>query len=198
MIVGKILQQACEGLGEELLHKGRTLFSEPQIRWENRQYLFPEGEPLSFLEMLERVFALSEEELLAWESAYNPIPGRGWNDATCQGDAYKDYSWGANVLEIEVDEDTLEITPARLTSVIDVGTPLHPLLAAGQVEGGALQSLGYGYMEDAGYREGKYTKHRMAAYSIPTTLDAPAMRVSFDGIPFEFGPGEPRVWGSFP
>lgn len=198
MMVGKILQQACEGLGEDLLRKGRTLFSEPQIRWENREYLFPQGESLSFLEMLERVFALSEEELLSWESAYNPIPGKGWDDATCQGDAYKDYSWGANVLEIEVDEDTLEITPCRLTSVIDVGTPLHPLLAAGQVEGGALQSLGYGYMEDVGYREGKYTKYRMATYSIPTTLDVPAMKVSFDGIPFEYGPWGAKGLGELP
>ncbi len=198
MIVGKILQQACEGLAAELLQRGRTLFSEPRIRWENRQYILPEGEPLSFPEMLERVLASSEEDLLAWESAYTPIPGMGWDAEACRGDAYKDYSWGANVLEIEIDGDTLEISPLRLTSVVDVGTPLHPLLAAGQVEGGALQSLGYGYMEDIGYREGKYTKHRMATYAIPTILDTPVMKVSFDGIPFEYGPWGAKGLGELP
>ncbi len=198
MMVGKILQQACEGLAEELLFRGREHFGEPRIVWEGRKYRFPEGKELPFAAMLREVLFSSEEEHLFREARYEPVPGRGWNDETCQGDAYKDYSWGANVLEIEVNEDTLEISPLRLTSVIDVGTPLHPLLAAGQVEGGALQSLGYGYMEDVAYREGKYTKHRMATYSIPTTLDAPVMDVFFHGIPFEYGPWGAKGLGELP
>ncbi|HPJ25388.1 MAG TPA: xanthine dehydrogenase family protein molybdopterin-binding subunit [Synergistaceae bacterium] len=198
MMVGKILQQACEDLAQRLLEEGRSFFAESGILWENRGYLFPDGKIFSFMEFLRRVFDLSEAELLCGESSYKPLVSQGWDDRACRGDAYKDYSWGANVLEIEIHKDTLEITPLHLTSVIDVGIPLHPLLASGQVEGGALQSLGYAYMEDVAYRNGKYTKHRMATYSIPTTLDTPVMEISFDGIPFEHGPWGAKGLGELP
>ena len=53
-------------------------------------------------------------------------------------------------------------------------------------------------MEDVAYRNGKYTKHRMATYSIPTTLDTPVMEISFDGIPFEHGPWGAKGLGELP
>ena len=43
-----------------------------------------------------------------------------------------------------VDADTLAIRPLRAVSVVEIGRAIHPVLAAGQVEGGLVQALGLG------------------------------------------------------
>ena len=44
-------------------------------------------------------------------SQYEPPPGLLWNDETYAGDAYGSYAWSCNVVEIEVDPVTYEVTP---------------------------------------------------------------------------------------
>ena len=40
-----------------------------------------------------------------------------------------------DVAEVELDRDTWEVRPWRLTVVTDVGKAIHPALATGQIEG---------------------------------------------------------------
>ncbi len=199
MMVGGILQKACVKMVKTLKLRGEQVFRKKGLSWWNREFSFRDRSSFSFFEFLGRVQAELKEEVFRVEEVYRPFEGQNpWNDRLCRGDAYKDYSWGANVLEIEVDRDTLEIRPLKLTSVVDVGTPLHPILATGQVEGGTLQSLGYAYMEDTGYREGRHTRHRMTNCLIPTALDTPEMTVAFEGVPFQHGPYGAKGLGELP
>ena len=42
---------------------------------------------------------------------YEPPPGLVWDDQRYAGDAYGSFAWGCNVVEVEVDPVTCEVTP---------------------------------------------------------------------------------------
>jgi CO/xanthine dehydrogenase Mo-binding subunit len=112
-----------------------------------------------------------------------------WNDDTYQGDAYPTYAWGCDVVEVEMDPDTLEVRPTNVTVVQEFGRPIHPALAQGQIEGGTVQGLGYALLEHVVMRDGAMANATLTNYTIPTTLDTPPLDVvmlenHYDGGPF--------------
>jgi CO/xanthine dehydrogenase Mo-binding subunit len=112
-----------------------------------------------------------------------------WNDDTYQGDAYPTYSWGCDVIEVEMDPDTFEVRPTQVTVVQEFGRPIHPALAQGQIEGGTVQGLGYALLEHVVMRDGAMANATLTNYTIPTTLDTPPLDVvmlenHYDGGPF--------------
>jgi CO/xanthine dehydrogenase Mo-binding subunit len=80
-----------------------------------------------------------------------------------------------------VDQDTFESRVVSATAACEIGTPVHPLLAQGQIEGGILQGIGYGLMEEIKTEQGRYLNDRLSTYLIPTIKDAPAMDVLLIG-----------------
>jgi CO/xanthine dehydrogenase Mo-binding subunit len=145
----------------------------------------PEGELVTFrqavLEYLESLGPLVVTKL------YEP-PGE-FDVVTNKGDAFASYGWGAEVVEVEVDPDTLEVRPTSLTAVCDVGKVVHPTLCRGQIEGAALQGLGFGLLEEARYGDDGHLIHdRLARYNTPTFKDAPQIDVHFLENPYEGGP----------
>ncbi len=139
---------------------------------------------------------------LTGSAAYRSPPGVPWDEERYRGDAYKAYSWIANVVELRVDVDTCEVRPERVTSVVEIGRAIHPVLAVGQVEGGVLQALAWGYLEeiklDRQGHPGRYRNDRMTTYIIPTSLDAPEMRVEILELPYERGPFGAKGLGELP
>jgi CO/xanthine dehydrogenase Mo-binding subunit len=123
------------------------------------------------------------------EREYQPPDWVQWDDATYRGDAYATYAWGCDVAEIELDPDTYEVRPIKLTAVQEFGRPIHPALALGQIEGGTSQGLGYALLERVVMRNGAMANAQLTNYVIPTTLDTPEMDVvmlenRYDGGPF--------------
>jgi CO/xanthine dehydrogenase Mo-binding subunit len=127
-----------------------------------------------------------------------------WNDDTYQGDAYPTYSWGCDVVEVEMDPDTLEVRPTNVTVVQEFGRPIHPALAQGQIEGGTVQGLGYALLEHVVMKDGAMANATLTNYTIPTTLDTPPLDVvmlenHYDGGPFGAkGLGELPIDGPAP
>lgn len=107
-----------------------------------------------------------------------------WDQKTFKGDAYPSYSWGANVVELEIDELTLEIRVTKVVSVWDIGRLMNPVLAKGQIEGGLTQALGYALMEKMGIRDGLFDADRMQTYVVPTALDTPEFDIHFMEYPY--------------
>jgi CO/xanthine dehydrogenase Mo-binding subunit len=121
-----------------------------------------------------------------------------WDDASFQGDAYPTYGWGCDVAEIELDRDTGEVHPLRLTAVTDVGKAIHPALARGQVEGGTAQGVGYALLEHVVMRDGLMANGQLANYQIPTTLDTPPIDVILLENPYPGGPFGAKGLGELP
>ncbi|MFI5269350.1 MAG: xanthine dehydrogenase family protein molybdopterin-binding subunit, partial [Chloroflexota bacterium] len=63
----------------------------------------------------------------------------------------------AHAVEAEVDPETGQVLVTRIVSVQDVGTVLNPMLAEGQVQGGAITALGYAVMEELRIEDGRVT-----------------------------------------
>ncbi len=121
-----------------------------------------------------------------------------WDDVTYRGDAYAAYAWGCNVVEVELDPDTWEVRPLRLTAVVDIGKAIHPALARGQIEGGTAQGLGYALLERVVMRDGAMANAQLTNYLIPTTLDTPRMDVILLEHPYSGGPFGAKGLGELP
>ena len=57
-------------------------------------------------------------------------------------------SYAACAAEVEVDDETGVVTVGRLWQCYDVGRAINPTLVEGQIEGGAMQGLGLGVLEN--------------------------------------------------
>lgn len=198
MFVGRIVMDACHKLLETLRaavgkwHKaenGDILYSKGLFSSKN-------GPLGHFTEMADRF--LLEEGPLSGFARYIPPEGMLWNEDSFTGAAYKSYSWGADVAEVEVDMNTYEIKPVRITTVVEIGKVINEITAIGQVEGGKLQSLGYGYLEEMKIRKGKFESGHMTQYHIPTSMDCPDFHVSIEEIPYTGGPYGAKGLGELP
>jgi putative selenate reductase molybdopterin-binding subunit len=75
--------------------------------------------------------------------------------------------YAAQFAEVEVDIETGQVTVESLIMAVDCGVPVNPVTAAGQVEGGMVQALGYGHCEEMAYDEsGTMVNARFGPYWI--------------------------------
>jgi CO/xanthine dehydrogenase Mo-binding subunit len=110
-----------------------------------------------------------------------------WDDQKYRGDAYGAYSWAVYVAEVSIDTLTGETSVDRFTALQEVGRVLHPLLAAGQIEGGVLQGIGFALYEKVLFRDGAMANNQMTNYIIATSMDVPPISVLFEEVPYEHG-----------
>lgn len=101
--------------------------------------------------------------------------------------------------EVEVDPGTGEVTVLRYVAAHDVGFAVNPALAAGQIQGGAVQGIGMGLMEEIIYRDGHVLNDNWTDYKLPTIADVPDVQAvlvehpSHGGTFGNKGLGEPPV-----
>jgi putative selenate reductase molybdopterin-binding subunit len=86
----------------------------------------------------------------------------------------------AQFAEIVVDTETGHIEVERLLMVVDCGRVINPITAAGQVEGGMVQALGFALSEEMLYDEkGNPLNPSLSDYHIPTAAEMTALDVIF-------------------
>ncbi|MDY6915570.1 MAG: xanthine dehydrogenase family protein molybdopterin-binding subunit [Candidatus Cloacimonadota bacterium] len=133
---------------------------------------------LRFNNLEEYVEKHQDDFPLEFHSHFKPDPQVIFDDKTCQGVAYKDYSWAACTIEITYDPLTYEISVDRCWNVLDVGETVNPEIARGQVEGGVVQAIGYGLSEFF-YKKGFGRKYGFTDYTMPTSMDIPKIEIEF-------------------
>jgi CO/xanthine dehydrogenase Mo-binding subunit len=129
---------------------------------------------------------------------YEPPVKNQWDDETYRGDAYPCYAWGCDIAEVEVDLDTFETKVIGFWAAQDIGHAIHPVLCAGQVEGGTLQAIGWALYESVVWKDGKILNPRRTNYVIPTSLDAPPFATILVEDPFSGGPHGAKGVGELP
>lgn len=75
---------------------------------------------------------------------------------------------------------------------------IHPVLAAGQIEGGVAQGVGYALYENVVWKDGRMVNCQMTNYIMPTSADVPQIRVLFDEKPYAYGPLGAKGIGELP
>jgi putative selenate reductase molybdopterin-binding subunit len=86
----------------------------------------------------------------------------------------------AQFAEVVVDTENGQIDVERLLMVVDCGRVINPITAAGQVEGGMAQALGFALSEEMLYdKDGNPINPNLSKYHIPKATKMPAMDVIF-------------------
>src|SRR5713101_1704082 len=181
MIVGKLVESAALGLKQTLIGAGllEEKYSSKEFAEACRRYI-------------EKFGALKSV------SQYKPPPGLHWDDEKYQGDAYGAYAWAVYVAEVSVDTLTGEIRVDDFVAVQEVGKVINPVLAAGQIEGGVAQGIGFALYENVVWEEGRMVNGQMTNYIMPTSMDVPPIRVFFEELPYARGPAGAKGIGELP
>src|SRR6185436_11868338 len=132
------------------------------------------------------------------EKTHVPPTWLKWDENLYRGDAYATYAWACDVAEVELDPDTYEVKPLKITSVSDIGRAIHPAMALGQIEGGTGQGAGFALIEQVVMKNGAMANSQLTNYTIPTTLDTPEMDVVLLENPFPEGPFGAKGLGELP
>jgi CO/xanthine dehydrogenase Mo-binding subunit len=111
-----------------------------------------------------------------------------YDESKFLGDAYPAYSWGVNVVEVEVDPITYQVKLLDTWAVYDVGKAIDERIVLGQADGGLAQGLGYGFLEVMNHKNGRIQNKNMTDYIIPTAMDMSNMHTYLYENPYAFGP----------
>ncbi|HUT77180.1 MAG TPA: xanthine dehydrogenase family protein molybdopterin-binding subunit [Polyangia bacterium] len=115
-----------------------------------------------------RAFHFREQgEVLAAHVFYDPpneLPD--WEKGF--GNMSATYAYGAQGVEVEVDEETGEVKILGIVAAHDVGKVLNPLALRGQMYGALVQGLGYALYEEVKSERGRILNPNFMDYKIPT------------------------------
>ncbi len=126
---------------------------------------------------------------------YAPVHGNGRQAITDRAP-----SFCAQIAEVEVDEETGDVNLVNLAVVQDVGRAINPLAVEGQMQGGAVQGVGWALLEEMRYdADGQLLSGSWMDYAMPDSVQAAPIQTQIVEVPSRSGPfgargvGEPPV-----
>ncbi len=181
MIVGKLVESAALGVRQALLQGGFLRDGDGAAEFAKACGAY-----------IEKIGSLKAS------SRYSPLPEIHWDDKLYRGDAYGAYGWAVYVAEVSVDMITCETRVEDFVAVQEVGRVINPVLAAGQIEGGVAQGIGFALYENVVWQEGRMINNQMTNYIMPSAMDVPSIRVYFEELPYARGPAGAKGIGELP
>jgi 4-hydroxybenzoyl-CoA reductase subunit alpha len=147
-----------------------------------------QGKTLTFEEMARKHFVLRGP--LIGKGSYTP-PKLGGSFKGAPVGTSPAYSFGVQVSEVQIDEETGEVEVVGVWDVHDCGTVINPRLLHGQVHGALAMGMGETVWEQVIFDgEGRIRNPDLANYRIPTALDMPPVTSE---VVSSFEPSAP--WG---
>ncbi len=123
-----------------------------------------------------------------------PIGARKSQNVQAPGPAF-----GTHIVDVEVDRETGHVKILRYTTVQDVGKAVHPGYVEGQMQGGAVQGVGWALHEEYIYDEkGRLENPGFLDYRIPVASDLPMIDTVMVEVPSPTHPYGVRGVGEVP
>lgn len=168
-ISGGAVRKAALRIKDQILEHAKLMLdiSDPSdLVLENRKVIAPDGRSVTLAEIaLSSLHQQNQHQIMATASHMSPLSPP---------------PTAAQFAEIVVDTQTGRISVERLLMVVDCGRVINPITAAGQVEGGMAQALGFTLTEEMLFdQEGHPLNPNLAKYHIPRAAEMPAMDVIF-------------------
>ncbi|HEC21542.1 MAG TPA: xanthine dehydrogenase family protein molybdopterin-binding subunit [Chloroflexi bacterium] len=104
---------------------------------------------------------------------YRTPPTEPLDPETGHGKGAFAFAYLAQAVEVEVDTETGKVEVKRIVAAHDVGKAINPEIVEGQIEGGAIQALGWATLENFVMQDGEVLTPDLSTYLIPTVLDIP-------------------------
>jgi len=108
----------------------------------------------------------------------------------CSLEPGQSHTFQAVFVEVEVDTETGQVEVLKMVIAVDCGRAINPINVEGQIEGAALQGIGYALTEDfvVNTDNGVLMTDNFTTYKIPTTLNLPDIKVILVEQPVPSGP----------
>lgn len=130
-------------------------------------------------------------ESVAWGSG--PIMGKG--STTRMQPAH---TYAAHVADVEVDPGTGKVKILNYTCFQDAGRAVNPVQVEGQMQGGAVQGIGWALSEEYVFDKGVLKNANLLDYRCPVALDLPMIDTVIIEVPASDGPYGIRGTGEVP
>ena len=187
---GMVVIQACEKVIVELRARAAKTWGidVDQVEWSEGR-AFPaagvnvEAEPMD-LKQLAKVAGRTG----------GPISGMATINAQGAGPAFS-----VNLTDVEVDRETGKVDVLSFTAIQDAGKAIHPSYVEGQLQGGAVQGIGWALNEEYIFdKEGKLDNAGFLDYRIPVASDLPMIDTHIVEVPNPNHPFGVRGCGETP
>jgi CO/xanthine dehydrogenase Mo-binding subunit len=201
--MGRAAQRAAQAAKAELLRRAAEILEAAEADLEVRDgRVTVRGVPdrgISYRELVAGQMWSSEPVLGKGAFVVEPTP---YDAATLKGSLFPAFnapSYHCHAAEVEIDPETGQTRVVDFVVVQDVGFAVNPTGVEGQMQGGAVQGIGYALLEELVFEEGRVTNANLALYKVPTTVDVPPVRTIIVEASSEHGPygakgvGEPPV-----
>jgi putative selenate reductase molybdopterin-binding subunit len=177
-ISGGAVRKAALEIKEQIIRHAALMLgiSNPDgFRLENRQVISPDGKVVSLQEVaLNSLHQQEQHQIIATASHVSQVSPP---------------PTAAQFVEIEMDTRTGKVNVKRMLMVVDCGRVINPLTAAGQVEGGMAQALGFALTEEMLFdADGQPLNPNLRTYKIPRAAEMPATDVIFVQTDEKSGP----------
>lgn len=164
-VEGNAVRKACEEL------RGKIIKRAAKIMGEDPQELnINEGE-IYLKENPEKSITVREVATDAVYGESDKIQLEGFGTAEC---ITSPPPFSTHFVEVEVDENTGEVSIIKYLNLTDVGTPINPREVEGQIEGSIAQAIGFALFEEMKFNgEGRLMNSTLGTYIIPRSTDIP-------------------------
>jgi len=124
--------------------------------------------------------SFAEAALLSYKQG-KPILARGFYDTktehfnfqTGEGNSAGAFTFGTQVVELEIDPGTGLIKVKKIVAAHDCGFAINPMFIEGQVEGAVLMGMGLALTEEMLLKEGRVLNPSFLEYKVLTSMDVP-------------------------
>ena len=169
---GLACYEAAQDIKRQMMQRAATIW---ETSVENVDYqdgaLVHRTEPdlrISFRDMAERL-----------NTNGGPIVGRATVNDRRNGNAF-----ATHIVDVEVDPETGKVDILRYTAVQDCGKAIHPSYVEGQIQGGAVQGIGWALNEEYFFNDnGQMMNSSFLDYRMPTSLDLPMIDTVIVEVP---------------
>jgi xanthine dehydrogenase molybdenum-binding subunit len=139
---------------------------------------------------------LTFKELCGKIAHKNLAPVMGQASVTPEGSTN---GFGTHICDVEVDPETGKVTILRYTAIQDAGKAVHPSYVEGQMQGGAVQGIGWALNEEYFFDgENRMRNASFLDYRMPTCLDVPMIDTIIVEVPNPTHPFGVRGVGETP
>lgn len=188
---GSAAADACGHIRERLAQfaasyiAGKSGDIEPSpgtIVFDNGQ-IYDRRRPAIKLAWRELILLAYRQRISLGERGFYATPGIdfGWEtgpDKTAAGHPFLYFTMGAAVAEVLIDRMTGDLTIPRIDMLMDIGKPINPGIAMGQLTGAFIQGMGWCTTEELKYAaDGALQSHSPTTYKIPNIQDTPPVFV---------------------
>ena len=177
--------EAAKDIQRQMIERAALLWdvASSDIRYEDGAIVGPNNQRFGFKELAAKI-----------HDAGGPIVGRGTSSEANQSGAF-----GTHCVDVEVDPDLGKVQILRYTVAQDAGTAIHPSYVEGQMQGGAVQGIGWALNEEYFYGDGGDMKNpTYLDYRMPTCYDVPMIDTIIVEVPDPNHPYGVRGVGEVP